>query len=71
MAAAKATVDHAGMSSLLPGARRLGLDTVYLALGLPIGILAFTWAVTGWALSLGWPCCRWRRRTAVAVRRKR
>ena len=34
-------------------ARRLGLDTVYLVTGLPMGILAFTVVVTGWSLSLG------------------
>ena len=32
--------------------RRLGADTLYLALGLPMGILTFTWVVTGWSLSL-------------------
>ena len=34
-------------------ARRLGLDTVYLVTGLPMGIPAFTVVVTGWSLSLG------------------
>ena len=32
---------------------RLGADTLYLALGLPMGILTFTWVVTGWSVSLG------------------
>jgi len=32
--------------------KRLGLDTVYLLLGLPMGILTFTAMVTGWATSL-------------------
>ena len=38
-----------------PGAllRQLGLDTVYLLLALPMGILTFTVVVTGWALALG------------------
>ena len=34
-------------------ATRLGLDTAYLLLGLPAGILTFTVAVTGWATALG------------------
>ena len=33
--------------------RRLAADTLYLVLGLPMGILTFTWVVTGWSLSLG------------------
>src|SRR5438034_8020683 len=33
-------------------AKRLALDTVYLLLGLPMGILTFTAMVTGWATSL-------------------
>jgi signal transduction histidine kinase len=33
--------------------RRLAADTLYLALGLPLGILTFTWVVTGWSVSLG------------------
>jgi signal transduction histidine kinase len=41
------------MSSVVPGLRRLALDTVYLVLGLPAGILTFTWVVTGWSLALG------------------
>src|SRR5215211_9276868 len=32
---------------------RLGLDTAYLLLGLPAGIITFTVAVTGWATALG------------------
>ena len=38
-----------------PGAllRQLGLDTVYLLLALPMGILTFTVVVTGWSLALG------------------
>jgi signal transduction histidine kinase len=34
-------------------ATRLGLDTVYLMLGLPAGIIAFTVVITGWATALG------------------
>ena len=38
-----------------PGAllRQLALDTVYLVLALPMGILTFTWVVTGWSVGLG------------------
>ena len=36
-----------------PGRTRLGLDTAYLLLGLPAGIIAFTVVVTGWATALG------------------
>jgi signal transduction histidine kinase len=32
---------------------RLGLDTAYLLLGLPAGIITFTVVVTGWATALG------------------
>jgi signal transduction histidine kinase len=34
-------------------ATRLGLDTAYLLLGLPAGIVTFTVVVTGWATALG------------------
>jgi signal transduction histidine kinase len=34
-------------------ATRLGLDTAYLLLGLPAGIIAFSVVVTGWATALG------------------
>jgi signal transduction histidine kinase len=34
-------------------ATRLGLDTAYLLLGLPAGVIAFTVVVTGWATALG------------------
>ena len=34
-------------------ATRLGLDTTYLLLGLPAGVIAFSVAVTGWATALG------------------
>src|SRR3954453_4597946 len=34
-------------------ATRLGLDTAYLLLGLPAGVLAFTVVVTRWAPALG------------------
>ncbi len=34
-------------------ATRLGLDTGYLVLGLPAGIITFTVVVTGWATALG------------------
>ena len=50
------TADDRAMLSLhRPGAllRQLGLDTVYLLLALPMGILTFTVVVTGWALALG------------------
>ena len=33
--------------------RRLALDTVYLLLALPTGVLTFTVVVTGWSLGLG------------------
>ncbi|HWI21873.1 MAG TPA: sensor domain-containing protein [Baekduia sp.] len=33
--------------------RRLALDFGYLLVGLPLGIAAFTWEVTGWAVSIG------------------
>src|SRR5690349_24619580 len=32
---------------------RLGKDTIYLVTGLPMGILTFTVAVTGWSTGLG------------------
>src|SRR3954469_15527412 len=32
---------------------RLGKDTAYLLTGLPMGILTFTVAVTGWSMGLG------------------
>src|SRR5436190_5643361 len=56
MAQATATADDTPMLSLQrPGAllRQLGLDTVYLLLALPMGILTFTVVVTGWSVSLG------------------
>ena len=56
MAQIPATADHEGMLSLdRPGAllRQLGLDTVYLVLAMPMGILTFTVVVTGWSLALG------------------
>jgi len=56
MAQTPATADHEPMLSLdRPRAllRRLGLDTVYLVLALPMGILTFTVVVTGWSLALG------------------
>src|SRR3954469_18753313 len=34
-------------------ATRLGLDTAYLLLGLPAGMIAFTVVVTGWSTALG------------------
>jgi signal transduction histidine kinase len=34
-------------------ATRLGLDTAYLLLGLPAGVIAFTVVVTGWSVALG------------------
>jgi signal transduction histidine kinase len=34
-------------------ATRLGLDTAYLLLGLPAGVLTFTVVVTGWSTALG------------------
>jgi signal transduction histidine kinase len=56
MAQMPATADHEHMPSLdRPGAllRQLGLDSVYLLLALPMGILTFTVVVTGWSLALG------------------
>jgi signal transduction histidine kinase len=56
MAHSAPTADDTSMLSLQrPGAllRQLGLDTVYLALALPMGILTFTVVVTGWSVSLG------------------
>ncbi len=56
MAQMQATADHEPMLSLdRPGAllRQLGLDSVYLLLALPMGILTFTVVVTGWSLALG------------------
>src|SRR5215217_3826416 len=38
--------------SFAGAARRLAGDTLYLVLGLPMGILTFTWVVTGWSVSL-------------------
>jgi signal transduction histidine kinase len=55
MAQSTATADHQGMSLVQrPGAllRQLALDTVYLVLALPMGILTFTWVVTGWSIGL-------------------
>src|SRR5687767_14346844 len=34
-------------------ATRLGLDTAYLLLGLPAGIITFTVVITGWSTALG------------------
>jgi signal transduction histidine kinase len=56
MAQMPLTADHERMLSLdRPGAllRQLGLDSVYLLLALPMGILTFTVVVTGWSLALG------------------
>ena len=56
MAQMTATADHRDMLSFSrPGAllRQLGLDTVYLLLALPMGIVTFTVVVTGWSLALG------------------
>ena len=55
MAQSPAAVDHAAMPLVQrPGAllRQLALDTVYLVLALPMGILTFTWVVTGWSIGL-------------------
>ena len=55
MAQTAATADHQGMPLVQrPGAllRQIALDTVYLVLALPMGILTFTWAVTGWSVGL-------------------
>jgi signal transduction histidine kinase len=55
MAQSTATSDHGAMPSVRhPGAllRQLGLDTVYLVLALPMGILTFTFVVTGWSVGL-------------------
>jgi signal transduction histidine kinase len=56
MVQSAADAHHGDMLSLhRPGAllRQLGLDTVYLLLALPMGILTFTVVVTGWSLALG------------------
>jgi signal transduction histidine kinase len=56
MAQTATNADDERMLSLdRPGAllRQLGLDTVYLLLALPMGILTFTVVVTGWSLALG------------------
>jgi signal transduction histidine kinase len=50
------TIALAGRSRaewLAAWATRLGLDTAYLLLGLPAGLLTFTVVVTGWATALG------------------
>jgi signal transduction histidine kinase len=55
MAQPSATADHEGMPLVQrPGAllRQLALDTVYLVLALPMGILTFTFVVTGWSVGL-------------------
>jgi signal transduction histidine kinase len=56
MAQTTATADHVGMPLVQhPGRllRQLALDTVYLVLALPMGILTFTFVVTGWSVGLG------------------
>jgi signal transduction histidine kinase len=56
MAQTAPNADHLTMLSLdRPGAllRQLGLDSVYLLLAMPMGILTFTVVVTGWSLALG------------------
>jgi signal transduction histidine kinase len=53
MATATATTARLTRGAVSAGARRLALDTLYLALGLPLGILTFTVVVTGWSLALG------------------
>src|SRR5919201_1083884 len=53
MATTTPTTTPLSWGALGAGARRLGLDTLYLVLGLPMGILTFTVVVTGWSLSLG------------------
>jgi len=56
MAQTPGNADHLTMLSLdRPGAllRQLGLDSVYLLLAMPMGILTFTVVVTGWSLALG------------------
>jgi signal transduction histidine kinase len=55
MAQTSATADHEAMPFVQrPGdlLRQLALDTVYLLLALPMGILAFTVVVTGWSVGL-------------------
>jgi signal transduction histidine kinase len=50
------TIALAGRSRpewLATWATRLGLDTAYLLLGLPAGVITFTVVVTGWATALG------------------
>src|SRR5205809_1715421 len=41
------------VSTLRHWLSRLGKDTLYLVTGLPMGILTFTVAVTGWSTGLG------------------
>jgi signal transduction histidine kinase len=56
MAQTPVAADHEGMPLVQrTGAllRQLGLDTVYLLLALPMGILTFTVVVTGWSVGLG------------------
>jgi signal transduction histidine kinase len=55
MADLPATTDHEAMPSphrIGAVLARLGLDTTYLLLGLPVGIVTFTVVVVGWALGL-------------------
>jgi signal transduction histidine kinase len=45
--------DRSRAQWLASWARRLSLDTTYLLLGFPAGVVTFTVAVTGWATALG------------------
>jgi Putative sensor len=44
---------HGGRFAPIPGLATMGRDFTYLVLGLPLGIAAFTFAVTGLSLALG------------------
>src|SRR5215212_5646604 len=53
MALGARRADDVAVSTLRHWLGRLGKDTVYLVTGLPMGILTFTVAVTGWSTGLG------------------
>jgi signal transduction histidine kinase len=53
MAPGRRRADDVRVTTLKHWTARLGKDTLYLVAGLPMGILTFTVAVTGWSLGLG------------------
>jgi signal transduction histidine kinase len=53
MAPGAQRADDVPVSTLRHWTGRLGKDTLYLLTGLPMGILTFTLAVTGWSTGLG------------------